>query len=100
MACDMPDPCKFLSLDNCQKRFLWTHRGVDPTPHTVVGLVLEGGGTEKSPHALGFERLDPFFRVGKQGHCFTAVEEDGGYKRLTELELVREIAGVAPPDPV
>ena len=25
VACDMPEPCKFPSLDNCQKRFLWTH---------------------------------------------------------------------------
>ena len=25
VACDMPKPCKFLSLDSCQKRFLWTH---------------------------------------------------------------------------
>ena len=26
MACDMPEPCKFASLDSCQKRFLWTHK--------------------------------------------------------------------------
>ena len=28
MACDMPEPFKFPSLDSCQKRFLWTHREV------------------------------------------------------------------------
>ena len=26
MACDMPQTCKFPSPDNCQKRFLWTHK--------------------------------------------------------------------------
>ena len=26
MVCDMPDSCKFPSLDNRQKRFLWTHK--------------------------------------------------------------------------
>ena len=26
MACDMPEPYKFLSRDSCQKRVLWTYR--------------------------------------------------------------------------
>ena len=30
LACDMPEPCKFPSLDSCQKRFLWTHKQADP----------------------------------------------------------------------
>ena len=47
MACDMPEPCKFPSLDSCQKRFLWTHKEVDLAPHPVVGLVLQIGDTEK-----------------------------------------------------
>ena len=55
-------------------------------PCQVVGLVLQVGDTEKFPHALGFESRDPFFRISKQGPCFTAVEEDGGDKRLVELE--------------
>ena len=55
---------------------------------------------ERFPHALCFENLDPFFRVSKQGHCFTAIEEDGGDKRLVQFELVCEADGVAPPDPV
>ena len=38
MACDMPEPCKFPSLDSCQKRFTWTHKEVDLAPHPVVGL--------------------------------------------------------------
>ena len=77
VVCDMPEPCKFPSLDSCQKRFLWSHKGVDLAPHPVVGLVLQVGDVEKFPQALGFEILDPFFRVSKQGPCFTAVEEDG-----------------------
>ena len=52
-ACDMPEPCKFPSLHSCQKRFLWTHKGVDLAPHPVVGLVFQGGDTGKFPHELG-----------------------------------------------
>ena len=44
-----------------EKRFLWTHKEVDLAPHPVVGLVLQVGDTEKFPHALGFESVDPFF---------------------------------------
>ena len=43
MVCDIPELCKFLSIDSCQKRFLWTHKGVDLAPHSVVGLALQGG---------------------------------------------------------
>ena len=55
---------------------------------------------EKFPQALGFEGLDPSFRVSKQGPCFTATEEDGGDTRLAQLELACEADGVASPDPV
>ena len=93
MACDMPKPCKFSSLDSCQKSFLWTHKELDLARHPVVGLVLQVGDTEKFPHARGFEHMDPFFRVSKQGPCFTAVEEDGGDKRLVRLELACKADG-------
>ena len=76
----MPKPCKFLFLDICQKRFLWTHKEVGLPLHPVVGLVLQAGDAEKIPQTLDFESLDPFFRVSKQGPCFTAVEEDGSDK--------------------
>ena len=100
MACDMPEPCKFPSLDSCQKRFLWAHKEVDLTPQTVVGFVLQVGDMEILP-ALGFESLDPFFfRVSKQGPCFTSIKEDGGDKRLVQLELACKADGVASPDPV
>ena len=29
MACDVPEPYKFPSLDSCQKRYLWTYKEVD-----------------------------------------------------------------------
>ena len=93
MACDMPQPCKFPSLDSCQKRFPWTHKEVDLALHSDVGLVLQVGDTEKFLHALGFESLDPF-SVSKQGPCFTAVHEDGGDKSLVELELACKAYGV------
>ena len=69
MACDMPEACKFPSLDSCQKRYRWTHKEVDLAQHAVVGLALQVGDAEKSVQALGFESLDPFFRVSKQGLC-------------------------------
>ena len=56
-----PDPCKFPSLDSCQKSFLWTHKEVDLAPHQVVGLVLQVGDMETFPHTLGFGSLDLFF---------------------------------------
>ena len=67
VACDMPEPCKFPSLVCCQKRLLWTHKEVYPAPHPVVGLVLQVGGMEKFPCALGFENLDPFFQSQHAG---------------------------------
>ena len=36
MACEMPKPCKFPSVDSCQK-FLWTHKEVEFAPHPVDG---------------------------------------------------------------
>ena len=70
MACDMPEPCKFPSLDSCQKRFLWTHKEVDLAPHPVVGLVLQVEDAEKFPQALSFESLDPFFHSQQAGSIF------------------------------
>ena len=67
MACDMSEPCKFPSLVNCQKRFLWTHREVDLAPHSVAGLALEVGDTETFPQALGSEGLEPFSQSQQAG---------------------------------
>ena len=40
VVCVMPESCKFLSLDSCQKRFLWANKEVDLFPHPVFSLVL------------------------------------------------------------
>ena len=61
VACDMPEPCKFPSLDSCQKKFLWTRQEVDLAPHPVVRLVFQVGDAEKFPQAVGFKSLDLFF---------------------------------------
>ena len=61
---------------------MWTHKEVDLALHRVVGLVLQERGAEEFPQAPGFEGLVPFLRVGKQGPCFTAIQEDGGDTRL------------------
>ena len=58
LACDLPEPCKFPSLDSCQKMFLWTHKEVDLAPHPVVGLVLQVGDAEKFPRAFDFKQMD------------------------------------------
>ena len=47
VACDMPERCKFPSLDSCQNRFLWTHKEVDLAPHPVVHLVLPSRGGDQ-----------------------------------------------------
>ena len=96
----MPEPRQFPSSDSCQKRILWAHKKIDLAPHPAVGLVLQVGDAEKFPQALVFDSLDPFFGVSKQGPCFKAVEEDGGDKKLIQLELACKADGVAPPDPV
>ena len=85
VACDSPEPFKFPSLDSCQKRFLWTHKEFDFAWHPVIGLVFQVEDAEKFPQALGFESLDPFFRVSRQGSCFTTIEEVGGDKRLAHF---------------
>ena len=61
-------------------------------PHPFDGLVLQIGDTERSPQPLGW--------ISKQGPCFTSVEEDGGDKKLVELEFVCKADGVAPLDHV
>ena len=87
VAWDMLEPRKFKSLDGCQKTFLRSHKSVDLASHPVVGLVLQVQDAGKFPHAIDIKSLDPFFRASKQGPCLTAIEEDGGDKRLVWLEL-------------
>ena len=54
MACDMPEPCKFLSVASCLERLLWIHKEGELAPHPVVGLVLQVGDVEKFPQAIWF----------------------------------------------
>ena len=70
VACDIPEPCKFPSLDSCKKSFLWTHK--------EVGLELKVEDAEKFPDVLGLESLGPFVRVSTQGPGFTA--HRGGWR--------------------
>ena len=64
----MSKPCKFPSLDSCQKRFQWTHKEVDLAPHPIVVLVLQVGDAEKLPQALSFESPDPFSESASKVH--------------------------------
>ena len=76
MACGMPIPYKFPSLDSCQKRFLWAHQEIDFSQHPVVGLVLQAANVARPPQAHGFESLDPFL-CQQAGSKSQAIEEDG-----------------------
>ena len=48
-------PTGFRLFDNCQKRFLWTHKEVDLALQPVLGLVLQVGHVDKLPPALGVQ---------------------------------------------
>ena len=61
----------------------------------VTGLVLYVEHMDTFPQALSLESPDPFLGVSKQGPCLTAIEEDGGDKRLVQLELASEGGCVA-----
>ena len=100
MVCVMPKPCKFPSLDSCQKSLCGLSKEVDLVLHPVIGLVLQVADAEKFHRALGLKNLDPFYQSQQTGLCFTAIEEDGGDKRLAELELACDSDGVGSPDPL
>ena len=70
---------------------------VDLALRPVNGLVLQGD-IKKFYEALGFESLDPFLTVSKQGPRFTAIEGDRSDKTLVQLAC--ETDGVASPDPI
>ena len=84
---DMPEPCGFLSLDSWQKWFLSADEEVNPAPHPVIGLVLYVEHMDTFPQALSLKSLDLFLEVSKQGPCLTAIEEDGGNKRMYNLNF-------------
>ena len=46
---------------------MWTHKDVDLALHPVVGPLLQVGGAEKFPQALGFHVSEP---LTKDLHLF------------------------------
>ena len=52
MVHDMPEACKFLSLDSCLKRFPWAHKEIDLIKNPVVCLLLQVEDVEMFPQAL------------------------------------------------
>ena len=73
VACGMPEPCKCLSLDSCQKKVPWTHKEVCLAPHPVVSLVFQVGDTEKFPQALCFKNFETSFisqQAGSMLHIY------------------------------
>ena len=72
------------------------HKEVNLAPRPVVGLVLHVRDAERFPRVLvakawifflSFFLFFFFGGVESASRCFTATENDGGDKRLTELEL-------------
>ena len=74
--------------------------GLSLAPHPVVGLVLQVGDAKKFPQALGFQSLDPFLKVSKQGRCLTAMKENRHDKRLVQPEAACEADGGVASDPI
>ena len=74
----------------------WTHKEVDLALHPVVRLVLKEEMQGRFLRRVVSQTWILFFRVSKQGPCFTAIG-DGGDKRFVELEPACEADGVAPP---
>ena len=52
MAHDIPELCKFLILDHCQRRLLCTHKEVDLVRYPFVCRVLQVGDAEKFPQVV------------------------------------------------
>ena len=71
VAYDISEPCKFPSLDCCQKRFLWTHKEVDLAPHQSLVLYSKWKMQRGFLIHLVSTAWILFFRVSKQGPCFT-----------------------------
>ena len=68
VACDRPKPCKFLSLDSCQRN----HKEVDPAPHPEsLVLLLIFTRQVHSPACFPLESLSLVFPV--------LAETDTGY---------------------
>ena len=93
VTCDMPKPCEFpeeapvdpQGSSSCAAPSRWFC-----APSRRCGEISSSTWFRKH------ESFFFFFRVRKQGPCFTAMGEDGDDKRLVELELACEADGVAP----
>ena len=70
VACNMPEPCKFSSLDSRRKRFLCTHKEVDLAPQSVVGLAFQVGDAEKFSSGTWFRKTGSFFQIQQAGSMF------------------------------
>ena len=68
VACDMPEPCMFLSLGSSLKRFLWTHKESDLAQHPVIGLVLQVGERRNFLRDLVSKAWILFFQSASRVH--------------------------------
>ena len=57
VASNIPELCKFPSLDSCQKRFLRTHKDVDLVPHAVGESKLGLQSVTPGFHSSGVKHL-------------------------------------------
>ena len=56
MTCDMSKPCKFLSLDSCQQRFLWTYVVDRVLKHNYLYVDIVMGDRYSVQNLLGHEK--------------------------------------------
>ena len=92
MACDTPKPCKFPSLDSCQRRFPWTHEEADSC-FTPSRWSCAPGRRYREVSSRNCSQK-------QAGSMFHSHGEDRGETRRVELEPACKADGVAPPDPV
>ena len=89
VAYDTPKLCRFLSLDSCQKKFLWTYKDVDLAPHHSRWCCAPSETNGKVFSCTWFWKPGSFlFRFSWQGPCFTAVLEDEGDRILVVLKVL------------
>ena len=98
MACDMPAPCKFPSLDSSQKRILWAHKEAVLNLHLIIWSYAQRRRCREVSSGTWSRKLgslSPFLRVSMRGPCLRAIQEDGGDKWLVQLKLACKADGAS-----
>ena len=93
-VCYMPKPCKLFPMTVARKGSCRPTRKLTLLYTKPLVLCSKQEVQRSFLRHLVSKAWILFFRVSKQGPCFTAIVEDGGNKRLGQLELARQVDGV------